>query len=221
MNNIGQKIKELRKKNDLTQEKLADCLGVTHKAVSKWECGVTAPDLSLIVPLARVLHVTTDELLGMSAVEQDNLREKYDKGMEKYRDCEVAQVNYAWARAALMDYPHDYRYMEWLAFAEYQLAFEENQKGGGSADYIEEMTENALRRYETVMEQSNDSELKRRAALGKTTVLRFLERCDEADWSAEFEYPDPEIKTSGQLLLLSKTGRELLQLLEKEEKSNQ
>ena len=41
MNNIGQRIKELRKKNDLTQEALADFLGITYKAVSKWECGVS------------------------------------------------------------------------------------------------------------------------------------------------------------------------------------
>ena len=44
MNNIGQKIKELRKKNDLTQEKLADYLGVSYQAVSKWETGVNTPD---------------------------------------------------------------------------------------------------------------------------------------------------------------------------------
>ena len=40
MNNIGKRIKELRKKNDITQERLADYLGLTDKAVSKWECGV-------------------------------------------------------------------------------------------------------------------------------------------------------------------------------------
>ena len=41
MNNIGKRIKELRKKNDITQERLADYLGLTDKAVSKWECGVS------------------------------------------------------------------------------------------------------------------------------------------------------------------------------------
>ena len=52
MKHIGQKIKELRKKNDMTQEKLADYLFVSYLAVSKWETGAASPDLSLIVPLA-------------------------------------------------------------------------------------------------------------------------------------------------------------------------
>ena len=43
MKNIGQRIKKLRKKSDITQERLADYLGVTDKAVSKWECGLTMP----------------------------------------------------------------------------------------------------------------------------------------------------------------------------------
>ncbi len=217
MNQIGQRIKALRKKNKLTQENLADYLGVTDKSVSKWECGVTVPDLALIVPLARVLHVTTDELLGMSDGGHDALREKYDKGMEKYRDCELSQLNYAWARAALMDYSDDDRYIEWLAFAECQLALEESKKENGSSDFVTEMTDNALRRYKTVMEHTTDSDLQRRAILGKAIVLRFLERTEEADWTAEFEYPDPEIKTAEQLLSISKMGRELLRLLEDEQ----
>ena len=47
MNNIGERIKLLRKKNDMTQEKLADYLGVTYQSVSKWECGINTPDISL------------------------------------------------------------------------------------------------------------------------------------------------------------------------------
>ncbi len=66
MNNIGKRIKELRKKKDLTQEKLADMLGITYKAVSKWECGLTAPDISMIVPLASILEVSTDTLFGLT-----------------------------------------------------------------------------------------------------------------------------------------------------------
>ena len=62
MNNIGQRIKDLRKKNNLTQEKLVDFLGVTYQSVSKRETGTSMPDLGIIVPLARVLQVSADEM---------------------------------------------------------------------------------------------------------------------------------------------------------------
>ena len=75
---IGEKIKELRKKNDLTQEKLADYLCVSYQAVSKWGCGLSNPDLTLIVPLAKLLHVTTDELLGMTSPQTDKKKIEYD-----------------------------------------------------------------------------------------------------------------------------------------------
>ncbi|MBQ4193831.1 MAG: helix-turn-helix transcriptional regulator, partial [Clostridia bacterium] len=60
MEHIGQKIKDLRKKADLTQDRLADYLGVSAQAVSKWECGIATPDLSLIAPLCRVLGCSAD-----------------------------------------------------------------------------------------------------------------------------------------------------------------
>lgn len=66
MTHIGIKIKEFRKKIDMTQEKLAEYLNVSFQAVSKWETGAASPDLSMIVPLARLLDVTTDELLGLA-----------------------------------------------------------------------------------------------------------------------------------------------------------
>lgn len=66
MYRIGEKIKERRRKNNLTQEKLAAQLGVSCQAISKWETGITSPDLSLIVPLARLLKITADELFCFS-----------------------------------------------------------------------------------------------------------------------------------------------------------
>ena len=214
MKNIGQRIKEFRKKSNLTQEQLADYLNVTHKAVSKWECGVTVPDLSLIVPLARVLHVTTDELLGMDVIRVELEREKYDSAMEKYRDCEMTQLNYAWARNAVVDFPNVFDYTEWLAYAEYRLAFEECLNIHGSIGFIEEMTDNALRRLEKIIENCSDRVLVRKAIIDKIMILSFLGRNVEADWSAEFEYADPNIKTANQALLISESGRELLLHLE-------
>ena len=85
MNHIGQRIKELRKKKDLTQERLADYLGVTYKAVSKWECGTTTPDLSLIIPLARILQVSADELLGGKQKEIDEDERKAGRELHQRR----------------------------------------------------------------------------------------------------------------------------------------
>ena len=60
---IGQFIAALRKERNLTQQGLADRLGVTNKAVSKWERGDGLPDISLMTGLADVLGVTVDDLL--------------------------------------------------------------------------------------------------------------------------------------------------------------
>ncbi len=56
-------ILELRKARGLTQKDLADRLGVTDKAVSKWERSVSSPDISLLIPLAEALGVSVGELL--------------------------------------------------------------------------------------------------------------------------------------------------------------
>ena len=73
MEHIGQRIKDLRKKADMTQDRLADYLGVSAQAVSKWEVGSASPDLSLIAPLTRVFGVTADELLGIGDGQKDEL----------------------------------------------------------------------------------------------------------------------------------------------------
>jgi len=65
MNNFKDKIKKLRKKMNLTQEELAERLGVSFQAVSKWETGGALPDITLFPKLANFFDVTTDELLGV------------------------------------------------------------------------------------------------------------------------------------------------------------
>ena len=70
---IGENIRNFRKKNDLTQEALADRLGVAYQSISRWENGTTYPDLELIPSIAEELSVTVDELLGMPQIEKEKL----------------------------------------------------------------------------------------------------------------------------------------------------
>ena len=60
---IGTTIKRLRREKNLTQEQLADHLGITSRAISAWECDRTAPDISQLPVLASVFNVSADVLL--------------------------------------------------------------------------------------------------------------------------------------------------------------
>lgn len=62
--NIGTQIQTLRKQRGITQETLAAEMGVTVGAVSKWENGITLPDILMLCNLADYFQITTDELLG-------------------------------------------------------------------------------------------------------------------------------------------------------------
>lgn len=68
----GATIKQLREMKALTQAQLSDILGVTAKAVSKWETGKGLPDITLIEPLARALGVSVAELLSGEVVRNRN-----------------------------------------------------------------------------------------------------------------------------------------------------
>lgn len=72
MISLGNNIKYARKKLGLTQEELAAQIGVTPQAVSKWEKGTGMPDISMIVPLAQTLSVSTDTLFGLVETDLDD-----------------------------------------------------------------------------------------------------------------------------------------------------
>ncbi len=69
---IAHFISELRKEKKLTQKELAEQLGVTDKAVSKWERGLSCPDISLLSKLSTVLGITTTELLNGEKAESSS-----------------------------------------------------------------------------------------------------------------------------------------------------
>lgn len=68
---IGEKIKTLRKSKELSQESLANALGVSFQAVSKWETNITVPDISLIPPIASFFGVSIDEIFDYNVLENE------------------------------------------------------------------------------------------------------------------------------------------------------
>ena len=72
---FAQRLKEYRKARGMTQQELADRLGVSNKSVSRWETG-GYPDVALLGPLAKALGVTVDDLLCDSL---ENARTAFDR----------------------------------------------------------------------------------------------------------------------------------------------
>lgn len=64
MNKVGLMIKELRKKKDVTQEQLGEVLSVSFQTISKWENGISSPDINLLPIIASYFGVSIDELFG-------------------------------------------------------------------------------------------------------------------------------------------------------------
>ena len=62
---FGKTIKALRRKQDLTQERLAEMLSISPQAISRWETDMAMPDISLIAPLCHLFNISADELLGI------------------------------------------------------------------------------------------------------------------------------------------------------------
>ena len=109
---LGENVKRLRREKDLTQENLAQFLGVTFQTVSKWERGESYPDITMLPEIAVFFNVSVDELLGMNKAtdeaelirlleEYDNLRwdvkkkwETLDRLREKYPTDFRVQVRY-------------------------------------------------------------------------------------------------------------------------------
>ena len=76
---IGRFIAACRKRANLTQLQLADRLGITDKAVSKWERGITMPDTSIMLELCDILGISVNELLSGEKINMENSSQKNEQ----------------------------------------------------------------------------------------------------------------------------------------------
>ena len=104
---LSDKIKKYRKEMELTQEGLADAIGVTVGAVSKWENGNTVPDIMTMMQLANFFNISMDELLGFDLTSKnvDDMCKRVDELSRKHEfDQAMIEANNAMSR-----YPHNFK----------------------------------------------------------------------------------------------------------------
>lgn len=78
---IGKFIAESRKEEGLTQEQVAEKLGVSINAVSKWERGICLMDMSLLKPLSKLLDVSINEILAGEKIRDEELKSKTEENI--------------------------------------------------------------------------------------------------------------------------------------------
>ncbi len=124
---IGAKIKQLRKRDGRTQEAMANAIGVTAQAISRWEANGGCPDLELIPAIANYFGVTIDELFGYESDRQSKLdamlqaiteKNKRNNGVDVCVDECIAD-----ARSALLEFPGNEKLMLCLASTLYNAGY--------------------------------------------------------------------------------------------------
>lgn len=114
---IGEKIKQLRKKNDVTQEKLADYLHISYQAVSKWENNTASPDISMIVPIANFFGVPIDILFDRDSKQQEKEIEEIKKEGSRLSNLGLVEDEIRHWKYAVSKYPKNFDCIMNLAYA--------------------------------------------------------------------------------------------------------
>ncbi|MCR4905528.1 MAG: helix-turn-helix domain-containing protein [Clostridiales bacterium] len=196
---IGEKIKELRSAQNVTQERLARALRISPQAVSKWELGTGNPDVSMIAPLCHFFDVSADELCGVENGRIDVIfRENEAKSTELYAAGKITDMLALW-RGAAERYPRHWPTLSRLAFAYSAAAhtYEEVPAGEDRDSLIEE----GIRIGEEILEECGDADVRGFASI--CLIPEYIGRDGPGDARRALTIAEmaPDIHVSQQFLL--------------------
>lgn len=109
---IGTTIKRLRRERSITQEQLAEYLGISTGAVSQWECDRTAPDITQLPLLANIFDVSADELLEIGEKKKDEIIRVFLDRYDELSNKGDLQSRFDLTKEMYRKYPNDYRVIE-------------------------------------------------------------------------------------------------------------
>ena len=162
---LSENIRAFRKQRQLTQEKLAEALGVTVGAVYKWESGLSQPELNLIVEMADFFDTSVDVLLGCR-MKDNRLDSMLDRLLDYCRTLDPAALTEA--EKALARYPHSFRAV--YAGARVYLAF---GVGGHDREKLVRAAE-LMEQACVLLPQNDDPRISEATIGGDLSTIRFL-----------------------------------------------
>ena len=172
--NLAENIRIFRKQHSLTQEQLAEALGVTAGAVYKWEAGRSVPDLSLIVEMADFFDLSVDVLLGCQM--KDNRQEAMVLRLEEYfHDRDASGITEA--EKALKKYPNSFKIVYTCASLYHVFGLEQDDKG--KLLRALELLEHARR----LLDQNKDPEISEMTIYGDMAAIYLS--MDESEQAVE------------------------------------
>lgn len=121
---LGENLRKFRLQRELTQEQLANVLGVSAQAVSRWESGTTYPDITLLPTIASYFETTLDELMGMEDFKSEEQLKELIAQLDENGSKGLIYENILLLRDAVKTYPTNYqlqfRLVQQLTFCQYK-----------------------------------------------------------------------------------------------------
>ena len=117
---FGENLKRLRLEKNLTQEKLADFLGVSFQSISKWERGDTYPDITMLPSIASFFDVSVDELLGVDKAKEEEEIKRLLEEHDNFTDSKLIKESIYHLKDK---YPNDFRVQ--LRYMGYLINFDD------------------------------------------------------------------------------------------------
>ena len=142
--NLGLNIKKLRLAKGMKQEELAEYTGVSSRAVSRWENGITFPDISLLPILANIFEVTVDELLDVDVYKKEQDIKSILEENQKYKHTGEVEKSIELLRKSLSKYPNNFEIMKQLKNALLMYYCAKDGERGYLLDEITELCEKIL-----------------------------------------------------------------------------